>query len=112
MFVEAASEHIKQLEYGLSQPVTPQTIQDMHLHAHSLKGECFLMQYTALGEYIKVLEVFLKAKTVLTTQEKKNVNEAILCIKRQIAEVQAKKQNNVLTDEIEKLQEKLGVAIT
>ncbi len=67
LFLETSSDHIDKLtslltKYKESSDVT--LIDGIHLHLHSLKGEVLAMKYSQLGEYITVLELFVKSLKV------------------------------------------------
>lgn len=64
LFLQSAGEHVERLNTLLNAEQNHETISnidDLHLHAHSLKGEALAMQYPQFGAYITVIEKYLKS---------------------------------------------------
>lgn len=63
LFIQAAREHVANLYMlidRINSESSTQAIEDLHLQAHSLKGEAFAMRYNLFGNYVTVVEKFVK----------------------------------------------------
>lgn len=85
LFISSAKDHLSKMKQIL-QPTTINNIKDinleqLHLHAHSLKGEAFIMNYRELGEYITVIEkklkIYMENKLQLNDIQKEIILNAI-----------------------------------
>lgn len=119
LFIETASGRIASLKRGLSileLEHNKEVLNQLHIDAHSLKGEALLMEYKQLGRYSTVLEKFLKQiietnehipheKHVFLTEAVSKLQETLQIIKDQ------KREPQELDQEADELKEKLGVYV-
>jgi chemotaxis protein histidine kinase CheA len=116
LFITSAAEHIEKLRIDVDQfkqTTDKQIMNQLHIHAHSLKGEALIMGYKQLGRYCLVLERFFKQ----CLQEEKafmdeyvsavieaidHLKECLQCIKESLKEPD-------LEERIQNLEQRLGV---
>lgn len=116
LFLQTANDHILKMSSLLNQITEDSSkslIEDLHLHAHSLKGEAFAMQYIQFGTYVTVIEIYIKN----IMEANGTISEVKLnCLRSAIQEMSKileiihnnQKEPDNLTVEIESLQNRLS----
>ena len=117
LFFQTASEHIKRMrELSMSSSLSSEEIEELHRHAHSLKGEAFVMGYQELGKYATVLEKFIKqykdTKNIIPVEKLPIISSAVIYMTSSVDAIKsAGKEPDTMVNEIDKLQKQLGVVI-
>ncbi len=63
LFYESAEKHIGRIKVLLEELIkldNSEKLKELHLHLHSLKGEIYAMQYNNFGDYVTILEKYIK----------------------------------------------------
>ncbi len=87
LFFDTTRKHIEKIKSILDDLILVSDIQkltELHLHLHSLKGEIYIMQYTNFGDYVTILEKYIKGII-----EKKGIlsSESNTLIQKEIEEI-------------------------
>lgn len=116
LFLQTANGHILKMSSLLNQITEDSSkslIEDLHLHAHSLKGEAFAMQYIQFGTYVTVIEIYvknIKESNGTITEEKINYLRSAIQEMSKILEIihNNQKEPDDLSIETETLQNRLS----
>lgn len=88
LFYNSAQKHIEKIKVLLDELVRSddsEKLKDLHLHLHSLKGEVYAMQFAKLGDYITILEKYIKEIVDKSGQLGKETN---ILIQNEIPKIQ------------------------
>lgn len=116
LFLETARKHVQAMHelLNLLQKDDKQqaTLNDLHIHAHSLKGEAFALSYIKTGTYITVIEQYLKnlisSDVWISASAIRELEAALSQISRSLEKIE--KQNHE-SDDLEEKAKQLKVLL-
>lgn len=119
LFIETSSDHVSTLislldKYKVSRDT--ELIDDIHLHFHSLKGEAFAMKLNQFGEYITILESYIKtikaSNSFLPDDKITTIKDSLSEIVQMIENIKSeKKEPSGLEIKSQRLKEQLEIPV-
>lgn len=117
LFLTTANEHLKKMQQLLfSQDLgNPAVVEELHRHAHSLKGECAAMGFSQTSELSHLLElIFSEMKTgavVMSPSYSAVLQNALTQLQNSLAQIASTKTEMSVAEFTQKMSQETGVKL-
>lgn len=111
LYVQTSRQYLESIENALAElqeKQTDETIKELFIAAHSLKGQSLMIGYNQIGEYSSLIQELLEKKVPLDPPLLQKLNEGIQKITESLEEIEDHDTELDISEEIQILQEKVG----
>jgi chemotaxis protein histidine kinase CheA len=108
LFFQTSRAHLDTIKKIIRQPLTPELKYEIFRAAHSLKSQCFAMNYIKLAQLCKTMEAVFalikEDKLVFSPELKSGLENTITELSASIQKIENNQEENDITKSIEALQ--------
>ena len=112
LFVDTARDYIKEIDDNISllrkDPNDENVIKKMHIAAHSVKAQCFMIGYPSLGYFCAAVEKIMRekqeGKLQINTNMLDSVERGVIKARSSLMQIEESDKESDLSDEIKLLE--------